>query len=203
MMIKKIMRRRDFSVFMHLLSGALITMTFTSCVVVINDAGYSFLPAEEKQRVVKCDRPIDSLRYDGKIYQVDASMVWEYVEGKGNVIVYNYLPFCSGEYCINPKAAEQICSEHGFGFCLVASSYDKLSLVPELGVPVLAIDTDTYGTNNYKRLGRKFYDELTGTTYKARGYGSFHRFDNGHYVKTYNDINDAFEDISSLETEGK
>lgn len=192
MMIKRTMKSNGV-----LLSVVMLTtMTFTSCVIAINDAGYRFLPSEQKQRVVKCDRPIDSLRYDGKVYQVDAAMVRKYVESRGDVIVYDYLPFCSSEYCINPKAAEQICREHGYTLCLVLGSYNNMSIVPELGVPVLAIDTEAYGTNNYKRLGRKFGDELTGTEYKTRGYGSFHRFSHGRYVKTYDDINDAFENVS-------
>ncbi len=48
----------------------------------------------------------------------------EYVAGQGEVIVYGFTPWCNGDRCVIPMAAEKAIREHGYGFCLVAIGYD-------------------------------------------------------------------------------
>uniref|UniRef100_UPI003FEFEB6F hypothetical protein n=1 Tax=Prevotella sp. TaxID=59823 RepID=UPI003FEFEB6F len=53
-----------------------------------------------------------------------AAQVKEYVAGQGEVIVYEFTPWCNGDRCVIPMAAEKAIRERGYGFCLVAIGYD-------------------------------------------------------------------------------
>ena len=77
-----------------------------------------------RARVKTCEGPIASLTADSNIYQVTAAQVKEYVAGQGEVIVYEFTPWCNGDRCVIPMAAEKAIRERGYGFCLVAIGYD-------------------------------------------------------------------------------
>ncbi len=73
---------------------------------------------------------------------------------------------------------------------MIAGTYENLSLAHGNTIPTLAIDPETYGTDNYQKLDRLFYNELTGTNEKERDFGSFYVFENGTFIRTYKDLND-------------
>lgn len=158
----------------------------------INESGYRRLSAEDKARVKLCVTPIDSLTYDNNIYQVDVARMRDYLSRRDDVIIYDYASFCHSSYCINPRAAEQLCTRNGYGFCLIISTYDYLERIPKMDVPVLAIDQRPYKTDKTPKYCDGFYNALTGVTDKVRGYGRFLHFNRGKFVKAYDDLNDAF-----------
>lgn len=176
-----------------LLLALILTTGLTSCgLISINDSGYKQLSDEEKKHVVRRSRPIDSLTYDGNIYQVDVGQTSDYLKRHDDVIIYEYAAYCHSELCINPKAAERMCHDHGYGFCLIISTYDYLDRLPEMGVPVLAIYQKPYNTDKVTKYCAMFYDELTGVSEKTRGYGRYYHFRKGKFIKAYDNINDAF-----------
>lgn len=179
-----------------LISGVTAVVTLpvlVSCgLIEINGTGYTSLGPVEKAHVKKCTEPIDSLKDDGNVYQVTASQVKEYMQKHDYVIIYRWFSFCQSEECVNPAYAKKVCEERGYTFCLVAGDYDHMDRAFGLGFPVLAIDRDAYGSDNYKKLAKKFYGELLGNRYdKTKGEDLFYKFHKGQYVESFPGIKDV------------
>ena len=167
-------------------------IALTSCgLIEINGVDYSSLTREEKQHVLKCDRPIDSLRCDGYVYQINVEQMKKYLQNHEDVIVYQYSSFCASDDCISPYAAEKISNIFGFDFCIVADSYDYLFLTDDIKTPMLIPDHELYKTQKIGKLNRRFYDELTGVTKEERGYNRFFYFRRGEYVCSYGSLKEA------------
>lgn len=73
----------------------------TSCIEV-NGSGYSNLSESEKLHVKECEVPLDSITNDGNLYKVSVKQVSDYIKKHQRVLVYEYLPFCSGVNGISP-----------------------------------------------------------------------------------------------------
>lgn len=168
-----------------------IATGLSSCGVTVNPSGYYNLSQEYRARIMKCDKPIDSLAADGNIYQVDVNRMHEYLNNHDEVIVYEYRPFCTGENCIAPSLAVRTCKDNGYDVALVMLSYEKFEALKPVKVPVLAINNELYNTDNYNRYGKLFFNELTGTTMKERGEGLYYYFKKGEFVKAYRSIDEA------------
>lgn len=117
----------------------------------------------------------------------------EYVAGQGEVIVYEFTPWCDGDLCVAPRAAENAIRGRGYGFSLVAIGYDHPERLAGVSCPKLVINTTAYDTDNFKKYCRRFFGELTGRNWNDLQ-GSFHLFKNGRYVCSYNEL----EDIPAL-----
>lgn len=180
----------------NILSGIIVLTTvlcLSSCgMISINDSGYKRLSAADKARVVRAEGAIDSLGDDGKIYQVDVAQMKDYIGRHDKVVVYEYASFCSSAYCVSPKAVEDMCKKHGYSFCLILSTYEYLERIPQMGVPLLAIWQQPYGTDNCRKYCLRFFDELTGVPEKTRGYGRFYRFDKGRFTGEYMTVDKVF-----------
>lgn len=177
-----------------MLAAAITAASIHSCgMISINDSGYKRLSENEKARVKKCTTAIDSLTADGNIYQITVAQMREYLSHRNNVIIYQYATYCHSTFCINPIAAQQICREHGYEFCLLIDTYDYLERIPAMDVPILAIDQTPYNTDKTPKYCDGFFDALTGVTDKVRGYGRFFHFQQGRFINEYNDIREAFD----------
>ncbi len=172
----------------------IMTISNVACgLISINESGYKSLSKENKARIVRCDRPIDSLTYNSRIYQIDTEQMRQYLNRHGDVIIYGYASFCHSENCINPRMAEKLCKENDFGFCLIIETYDYLERIPNMEVPILSIYQERYHTDKTPKYCEMFYKDLTGTTYEERGYGRFYHFKYGKFIKAYDNINDVFK----------
>ena len=174
---------------LRVLSLFSVVMSLSACVSV-NSSGYESLTAVQKDNVVKCTVPIGDLDNDGKVYQITVAQLKGFLSKQDSVIVYEYLPFCDSKNCVSPALAEEVCANKGYAFCLVASTYDGLLGNHALRHPILVIDFTPYHTNNYKKYGRAFYDELTGKSFAERGVGRFHLFIKGTYQSTHSNVYD-------------
>ena len=58
--------------------------------------------------------------------------------------------------------------------------------------PLLFMDNEAYGTHVQSKYESRFLEDLTGKTYKERGYGRFLLFRHGLYVGTYDSYTDVF-----------
>lgn len=177
-------------IFQRLAALAIACQLVCSCgTVSINTSGYATLTDVQRARVKPCAGAISSLRADSNIYQVTAAQVKEHIAGQGEVIVHEFTPWCNGDQCVIPWAAEKAIRERGYGFCLVAIGYDHPERLAGVSSPKLVINTTAYGTDNFKKYCRKFFGELTGADWRDLQ-GNFHLFKYGRYVYTYNELKD-------------
>lgn len=169
------------------------TCLLSSCII-INDDGYRFLSDEEKTHVKVLDKSINDLANDGNIYRIDISQMQDFLNSHEKVIVYEYLSYCKSDHCLSPAAIEDMCIKAGITPCLVLQSYSGAFMLPKMKTPVLVVDKENYKKKEYCK---QFFDDLTNTTYKTRGYGRYYYFRNGQYIKCIDNI--LTEDLSVLE----
>ena len=164
-------------------------MFLTSCIE-INGSGYSDLTESEKQHVKKCTADLGILQNDGNLYQITTKQVKEYIKKEHNVLLYEYLPFCSGESGRSPKEVKSYCDKKELKCLVVSSVYDGIFPIPETNTfPMLVIDYQVYGTDNYQEYGDKFYQQLIGIDGQSRE-GTYHLFSDGKYVRSFVSLND-------------
>jgi len=166
------------------------TLLFASCVI-FPGTRYKYLTEEEKQRVVLCNAPIGSLTNDGKVWLVSVEQMQEFLKASGKVLVYEYASFCESDCCVSPAAVESDCTKAGIRFCLVAVSYDGIFNIPVQTTPILAIEPTALGKKIGKDCSKAFFNKLTGTTWKTRGYGRYYLFAGGTFRGCYDNYQDA------------
>ena len=175
---------RLFRPVLFLTAGAI----FPSCIE-INGSGYSDLSESEKQHVIRCTDPLDSIKNDGNLYQVTVKQVRECINGHTEVIVYEYLPFCSGNSVMSPARIKQSCDKRNIHLVVISSVYDGIFPIPSANhFPLFVIDNSVYHTDNYQTYGELFYKSLTGSEEENRQISSFHYFHNGEYVCSYDSM---------------
>lgn len=161
-----------------------------SCVQ-INGSGYSQLTNEEKEHVKKCHLSIDSITKDDNLYMVDTKRVLEYLKNKQRAIVYEYLPFCSGNSGMNPQYVRDICKEKQVDCIVISSTYDELfQIANSVDFPIFVIDIKHYNTDNYQIYSDMFYHTITNNDSENRKICSFHLFENGKYIHSFLSIED-------------
>lgn len=160
----------------------------TSCIEV-NGSGYSDLSESEKQHVKTCEAPLDTIKNDGNLYQVTAKQVKDCINGYKEVIVYEYLPFCSGDNGVSPAKIKKSCDKQNIHLIVISSVYDGIFPIPSDNTfPLFVIDNNVYHTDNYQTYGEQFYKSLTGSDSENRKINSFHYFCNGKYIDSYSSI---------------
>ena len=166
---------------LFLIAGAILT----SCIEV-NGSGYSDLSESEKRHVKKCEAPLDSIKNDGNLYQVTVRQVKGCINGYKETIVYEYLPFCSGDNGIPPTEIKRTCDKRNIHLVVISSVYDGIFPIPlDNTFPLFVIDNSVYHTDNYQTYGEQFYKSLTGSDSEDRKTNAFHYFRNGKYVNSY------------------
>lgn len=159
-----------------------------SCIEV-NGSGYSDLSESEKLYVKSCRTSLDSIRNDGNLYKVTVSQVKDYIRKSKEVVVYEYLPFCSGESGRTPKEVKKVCDKRNIHLVVISSVFDGIFPIPSSNTfPLFVIDNNVYHTDNYQTYSERFYKSLTGCDNEDRKQRSFHYFRNGKYVCSYESI---------------
>lgn len=155
-----------------------------SCIE-LNGSGYSSLTEQERLHVKECAVSLDSITNDGNLYAVKVDQVKDYLQDRHGVLVYEYLPFCSGESGRNPAEIQQYCVKNQLDLVVISSVYDRvLPISLNLKFPVFVVDRTPYGTDNYRKYSEKFYSALTNDNSKMRKTSSYHFFIDGKYVKS-------------------
>lgn len=181
--------KKKVSIGLMALMCFLLMCSLTACISVKGlNSGYNKLSSGEKKLIVDYAGKVEELGASDSIYRISAKQLREYIQCHESVIVYEYLPYCSSEDCINPLELERYCKDKNYKLCVVTSVYDGIFGLKGLSVPVLAINNDYYGTNLQIKYTRRFYDELTETDFKERGDGRFHYFQNGRFVRTMGSV---------------
>lgn len=162
-----------------------------SCVE-FNGSGYSKLSNEEKEHVKSCDLPLDSIVNDGNLYMVDTKKVLECLQSKRRVILYEYLPFCSGNSGIHPQIVKNVCNKKHIDLIVISSTYDGiLPILDNVNFPIYVIDKKQYKTDNYQVYSEQFYSTLTNCDSANRKSCSYHLFEKGEYINSYQEIEDV------------
>ena len=174
----------------HCILLLIIGSIIQSCIV-INGSGLSNLSEAEKQKVKPCPN-LDSIQNDGNLYKVTAKQLDIYINGRQDVLIYEYLPFC--KVGRSPAEVKQFCDKKKWDCIVISSVYDGIFPIPSnYTFPMFVIDNSVYNTDNYQTYSNKFYAELTKNESKERKNSSFHYFHNGEYVCSYATIDDVFE----------
>lgn len=167
----------------------LLLGTVLSSCIEINGSGYSILSDEDKKHVIICNQPLDSLTNNGNLYAINTKQVKEYLQNKHRVIVYEYLPFCSGESGTNPQTIYEICKQKAMDLLVVSSVYDGiLPISQNIEFPIFVIDFNPYHTDNYQKYSEEFYKCLTNDDSEDRKYSSYHLFEEGKYIKSLSNL---------------
>ena len=110
---------------LHSILFLVMGVLLTSCIE-INGSGYSDLSESEKQQVKKCTSDLGALQNDGNLYQITAEQAKEYIKNEQNVLVYEYLPFCSGDSGRSPMEVKRYCDEKDLKCLIISSVYDGI-----------------------------------------------------------------------------
>ena len=131
-------------------------------------SGYKLLTDEEKERVVRCDRPIEELGNDGNVYVVDTAQMRAYLQRHDSVMVYDWSPGCPADHCISLPLFESLCKSHGVTSCIIKEYFqlDSLPSRDKVASPILFIDKSMYRTDYCNKYTKRFYGQLTGATMK-------------------------------------
>ena len=167
--------------------GVLTTMSCSTW----NSSGYENLSTLERSRVVECQDGIGNLHNDGQVYLVTTEQLQEYLDTVGRVVIYEYLFYCKSEHCVNPLAVEQDCKNQGTRLLLMMDNYEGIIGLPPLKSPILAANPAPFGKKISQACTPQFFNQLTSTTYKTRGYGRYYLFDNGKFKGCFSDYKDA------------
>lgn len=165
-------------------------MGYCSCSFSGLTSGYNKLTPEEKSKVVDVKASANEAQTDGKVYKLNDKQLSLALSGDENAIVYRYLYYCSSKGCKPLPTIEEICKKHGCKLYIVSVVYDKIFETSGITSPIFIIDDAYYHTTVRDKYERLFFDGLTGTTEKERGYGIYHYFHKGKYVGTYEDCTD-------------
>lgn len=164
-------------------------VVMTSCIEV-NGSGYNSLTEQEKLHVKSCKMAIENIRSDGNLYKIRIEQIRHFINKRQNVLVYEYLPFCSGESGRSPEEVQQICKKLHWECIVISSVYDGIFPLKKYNFPIFVIDNEPFHTNNYQVYSNEFYRTLTKSNDKSRRLGVFHYFRNGQYIRSYTSIFD-------------
>lgn len=175
---------RFYNLMITLVAGTVLV----SCIE-INGSGYSSLSELDKRHIRSCSCLLDSVNNDGNLYKVTVNQVKDFVRRNDKVLVYEYLPFCSGENGRSPAEIKQICDQKNIQLIVVSSVYDGIFPISSTNTfPLFVIDNGVYHTDNYQTYGEKFYKDLTGSDEQRRKVNSYHYFQEGKYIRSYSTI---------------
>ena len=162
-----------------------------------NPSGYGFLNATQKEHVLEATT-IDGLKADGNVYRVKPAQMKQYLDGRGKVIVYSFIPFCKGEGCVIPAEAYSKCTKAGVELVLIAENYDELfENTTDYPQPVFVIDNHFLGSDSRENYVRLFYDSLVGHSNWSRYDGIFYCFEHGQFIKNFGTLDEAIHCLKS------
>lgn len=177
---------------MRLLKIICLSLLCASCISIGGIySGYNQLSDQQKQRVKELSIPMEEVKADGNIYQIIHEQAMDLIRSQAEVLIYEYTPWCKSEYCANPLEVAERCKESNIFFCLITTTFEDISSLWKIELPIFAIRNEAYGTKVRAKYCRLFFDQLTGVPEKERGFGSFYLFRDGRFVQAYKMYQDA------------
>lgn len=159
------------------------------------------LTPEQKSKVVwgTSDDWFLSIENDGKLYAINGKQMQKLVQAHSKVIVYQWSPHCSSEYCLPLSTIQTLCDKNGITLFVVADYFhEAFSQNQVLSYPLFIADEKYYNTDICNKLEKLFYIDLLGEkTYNETENISWYRyayFENGEFVKYCRDPYAEFGD---------
>lgn len=181
--------KKIFSIFL------LICLVLISCQISGLTSGYNHLSKQQKEKIIDYNGKIDNISDFTNVYNVTVEQVKEYLLSHKKVIVYNYTPFCKSSLCISPIYLRELCKMKRIDVLIISNIYDDIFMYISKKYPMLAINTKEYKTKYRGKYTECFYFSLTGHTHKELNYANYHYFQNGTYIKSFNDFKDIEKGI--------
>lgn len=176
-----------------IICALILCLVLTSCTVSGLTTGYNLLSKQQKERVVDYRGSIDSISDYSYVYAITVEQVKDYISKHKKVLVYDYTPFCKTPSCIVPNLVINSCKSKGIDVLVIANIYDGIFLYVDKGFPMLMINAKELGTNWRWKYTNQFYYSLTSRMLKEANYASFHYFNNGTYVGSYENPSDIIQ----------
>lgn len=179
----------------------LVSISLLTCLVLVScqisglTSGYNHLSKQQKEKIIDYNGKIDNISDFTNVYNVTVEQVKEYLSNHNNVIIYDYTPFCKSSFCLPLNTLEDICKKNNTDLLVISNIYDDIFLGVTNNFPILMIKTSVYNTKSRAKYIYKFYQSLIGLNQKEIVYASYHYFQNGTYIKSFNDIKDIEKGI--------
>lgn len=174
-----------------ILNSLLTCLVLSSCQISGLTSGYNHLSKQEKEKVITYNGKIDDISNYSNVYTVTVEQVKEYLLTHKKVLIYNYTPLCTSSFCVSPISVLELCKRKGIDVLVISNLYDGIFMCTSQVFPMLMINTQEYKTKWRSKYAQSFYFSLTGHTYKELNYTSYYYFQDGAYVRSF----ENFEDI--------
>lgn len=148
-----------------------------------NDSLYQYIDSAK----VICD-----LVSSNKVLIVSDQNLKPCINSNKKIIVYSWGPFCTSGFCYPLDLIYAKCLKNNILFLPVSEYYDNNLMASNVGkgFPLLAPNISFYKTNITGKYLSQFYSNLGVKDYLE---GRFHYFNNGKYVR-------AFEEIGTIDS---
>lgn len=153
------------------------------------------LTSEQKNNVywTSDSTSLINLTNDGRIYAVIPNQIKELLSTKEKVVIYKWLPICSSENSTSLGLTQSYCDEMGIELYVITDSYTEAFLqIESIKNPMFSMNIGYFQTQTKTgEIREEFYKILLGDKYDKKNYGRFYYFENGEFIRQYNDILEA------------
>lgn len=169
----------------------LMLLLFGGCQIIGLRTNFSRDLTKEQQRKVVWDFPEDDFlptQNDGRLYAINGKQMLKTIQQYPKVIVYQWSPHCSSEYCSTLSGFQTLCDQNGITLFVLADYFhDAFSQAQSLSNPLFIANERYYKTKLCPKLEKRFYIDLLGEeTYNETKDISWYRycyFEDGKFVK--------------------
>ena len=155
------------------------------------------LTSEQKNNVywTSDSTSLSDLTNDGRIYAINPNQMKELLATKEKAIIYRWLPICKSENCTSLGLTQSYCDEKGIELFVITDSYtEAFTQIESIKNPMFSIDIACFRIEIKDYDDDLFYKELLGDKYDTKNYNRFYYFENGEFVRTYQNIREATKD---------
>ena len=155
------------------------------------------LTSEQKNNVywTSDSTSLSDLTNDGRIYAINPNQMKELLATKEKAIIYRWLPICKSENCTSLGLTQSYCDEKGIELFVITDSYtEAFTQIESIKNPMFSIDIACFRIEIKDYDDDLFYKELLGDKYDKKSYSRFYYFENGEFVRTYQNIIEATKD---------
>lgn len=149
------------------IAGVILLILLHGCNITITGltSGYSKLSEEHREKVVFLDAKdnVYEQEKDGKIYAITGEQLRKCIETQENVIIYKWVPHCTGPHCFLLSYLQSYCDSHGYILYVVSSYYDSTRMITEqknISLPLFSINEKYYKTKYCCRYTKLFVEDL-------------------------------------------
>lgn len=136
---------------------------------------------------------LSDLTNDGRIYAINPNQMKELLATQEKAIIYRWLTICKSENCTSLGLTQSYCDEKGIELYVITDSYtEAFTQIVSIKNPMFSMNIGYFQTQTKTgEIREEFYKILLGDKYDKKNYGRFYYFENGEFIRQYNDILEA------------